>query len=165
MAEKQLKNKEKVLFSLKRSRKAFFLEYGCFLFLIVLLLFSFKQEMMMKPAVKMIIFGLAMASLASAEFSRMVLRYKITSEKITIIEGIIKQNKKHIYFHPLGFVTDINIKQSSAQRVLDYGTIFVTGSGAGINSFEIKDIDNPHEVLKVIEQLIEEHKMSKITKV
>ncbi len=76
-------------------------------------------------------------------------------QKAIIVNGIIKQSKKNIYFHPLGFVPDINIKQNRIQRVLNYGTIYVQG---GSNPFEIKEIDHPLRVMDFLEELIEKNK-------
>jgi uncharacterized membrane protein YdbT with pleckstrin-like domain len=76
-------------------------------------------------------------------------------DKLVTIEGLIKQNKKNIYFHPLGFVPDINVKQSRLQRVLGIGTISVTMGG---ENFQIKDVDYPHRIIDIIEERIEASK-------
>ena len=73
-------------------------------------------------------------------------------DKLVTIDGIIKQNRKNIYFHPLGFVPDINIKQNRIQRLLNYGTISIVMGGS---NFEIKDVNNPHSIIKIIEEQIE----------
>ena len=157
MTEKEAKKKsKKILYTFKRSRKSFLLEYACGLFLLVLLLITTSKGIHVKPTISYSVLGISLFSLASIELSRLMLRYKIMEEKLTIIHGLIKQNKKHVYFHPLGFVPDINTKQSRIQRLLDYGTIFVAGAGG--NSFEIKEVNKPHKVMEIIENLIEKSK-------
>ncbi len=76
-------------------------------------------------------------------------------EKMVITEGLVKQRKQNVYYHPLGYVPDINIKQNFMQRMLNYGTISVS---TGSNSFQIKDIDNPDKVVGLLEDLIENSK-------
>ena len=103
-------------------------------------------------------FILLIAALAfiSPEISRIMLRYRITSSKISIIKGLLKQTKKNVHFLPLGYVPEINLKQSRIQRLLNYGTIFVHGSGE--NSFEIKEVDHPQKILELIEELIDKYR-------
>ena len=86
----------------------------------------------------------------------MMTRYTILPNKLTIIKGIIKHDKKNVYFHPLGFVPDLNIKQTRIQRMLSYGTIYLKGEGG--NTFTIKDISKPHKVLEMIEELIRKNR-------
>ena len=150
------KEPSKVLYTFKTSRKALLLEYICGGFLLVLLLTAYFKGIYVKPTISYFVLGLSFFSFGSAEFSRFMLRYKITGDKLTIVQGLIKQDKKHVYFHPLGFVPDINTKQSRIQRLLDSGTIFVAGAGG--NSFEIKDVNKPHKVMEIIESLIEASK-------
>ncbi len=143
--------------TLKRSRKAYLVEYACGLFLIFLLTITFVKGIRMSVNFKYFIFGLAMFSFVSVEASRIFVRYKITSKKVVIIKGLIKQNRKNVYFHPLGFVPDIDVKQDRTQRLLNYGTIYVKGSG-GDNSFEIKDVNRPHRIMNIIETLVDQNK-------
>ena len=74
---------------------------------------------------------------------------------MTFIKGIIKKHHKHVYFHPLGFVPDINVKQGWLQRFLNYGTISIQVSD---EKFKLKDIDDPHFIMKEIEELIHGNK-------
>ena len=155
MKEEQTKNQiknHKIPFIIRKSRKAFLIEYGCGLFLFILLFLSYFNSIALKSEVKYFVLALAIFSIASAEVPRIITRYGIGEDKMVVIHGIIKQDKKNIYYHPLGFVPDINIKQSRMQRVLDCGTIYVSGSEG--NTFEIKDIDSPHEIMKIIERQI-----------
>ena len=55
----------------------------------------------------------------------------------------------------MGFVPDIDIKQSRIQRLLGYGSISITMGG---EHFVIKDLNRPHKVMKMIENQIEESK-------
>jgi uncharacterized membrane protein YdbT with pleckstrin-like domain len=140
---------------LKRSRKAYITEYTSGVLILLFTIILYSKGIYLNKGLYYFVVGFAFFSIGSAEFSRMFLRYRITSEKIIIIKGLIKQSKKNVYYHPLGFVPDINLKQNRMQRLLNFGTIFVDAGG---NSFEIKDINKPHKVMEMIENLIGHNK-------
>ncbi|MBT4935548.1 PH domain-containing protein [Candidatus Woesearchaeota archaeon] len=147
---------DRILYSFRKTRKAFLIEYVCGGLLIVLVLFSAIWITNFSNSIRFFVLGLGIVLLGYTEISRYMYRYKITNEKIIISHGLIKHNRKNVYFHPLGFVPDINIKQGHLQRILGYGTIDVE-AGKG-KTFEIKDIEDPHRIMKVIEELIQRHK-------
>lgn len=149
------KNFEHLLYILKRSRKAFFPEYFCGFFLLILLGINYFKGYISNQLLIYFLLGLAVFSLISAEYSRMILKYTFMPEKMVITEGLVKQRKQNVYYHPLGYVPDINIKQNFMQRMLNYGTISVS---TGSNSFQIKDVDNPDQVVGLLEDLIENSK-------
>lgn len=151
----ELNHRKKVLKSFKKTRKAFLSEYFCGFFLFFFFGFISLRGVRLPSLANFFVIGFALFCLAYAEGSRIFVRYKITPEKLIIIQGIIKQNRKNIYFHPLGFVIDINVRQGRIQRFLNYGTVFVKG---GDNSFEIKDINQPHQILNLVEDLIKSNK-------
>ncbi len=155
MFKKLKKNDSNILYSFKRSRKAFLLEYGCGFFILFLLAAASFKGFHLKPTLHYLVIGLGISAIASIEFSRLMLNYKITPDKIVVSEGIIKQDRKNVYFHPLGFVPDIDTKQSRIQRLLDYGNISITMGG---EHFVIKDLNSPHKVMEIIEDLIEKSK-------
>ncbi len=148
-------HEEEVLLELRKSRKAYTLEYGCAVVIMGLLLALIIKGVVLKPF--LIYAGLIIAgfAVAFAEISRGFVRYKITPTKLVILHGILKQSKKNVYWQPLGFVPDINLKQGRLQRLLDYGTVYIT-SGGEQNSMEIKDVNNPQYIMEYIEQLIDE---------
>lgn len=154
MGEKSKPKEEKIVF--RKSRKAYMVEYACGLILLLLLFSIHLHGIMLKPKVAYFFLGISLLPLAFAEISRMLSKYQITMDKLTITEGLIKQAKKKIYFHPLGFIPDINIHQGRIQRLLDYGTIFVKCAQG--NAFEVKDVNQPHEIMKIIERRVEENK-------
>jgi uncharacterized membrane protein YdbT with pleckstrin-like domain len=150
------KKEDELILSLRRSRKSFLVEYGCALFLVVFLLLLRSSGVALSRPIHLLVVGSALFSAGSAEFARQLLRYKITDSKITIIRGIIQQNKKNIYFHPLGFVPDLNTRQNRLQRILNIGTIFVAGGED--NTFEISDVSRPKQVMETIEGLIAQNR-------
>jgi hypothetical protein len=154
---KEKQKKFDIPFIIRKSRKSYVIEYSCGTFLLILLLLSYLTSMNLKQEIQSFILGLGLFALASAEISRILTSYKIGHDKIEVVHGLIKQDKKNVYYHPLGFVPDINIKQGRLQRVLGYGTIYVA-AGSGGNSFEIKDVDDPHKIIEVIEKQIEINK-------
>ena len=148
--------KEQTLKVLRKTRKAFIIEYGCATFLLILLAYLSLKKITLKPIISNLAYSLTFISLLSAELSRRMISYKIFPTKLTIIKGIIKHDKKNVYFHPLGFVPDLNVKQTRLQRLFSYGTIYLKGGGG--NTFTIKDVSNPHKILEMIEELIRKNR-------
>lgn len=146
-----LNGEEKTLLTLKGSRKAFVAEYGCGLLSLVGLGILYLKGIAVPTILNYFMLGFSVFSIGSAEYSRLVTRYRLTPSKLVIIKGIIKQHKKNVYYHPLAFIPDLNTKQSRIQRILNYGTIFVNAGG---NSFELKNISKPLKMVGVIEELI-----------
>lgn len=146
-------DEEKIIVTLRHSRKSFLLEYVCGLFLLILAISSlFKGGNMYKVASPFL--ALSMVGLVSTEIRRFYGdRYNIMQTKLSVIKGIFRVRKRNIYYQPLGFIPDFNIKQTFVQRLLGYGTVFVH---VGNTALELRDVDNPHEVLKMFERLIEE---------
>lgn len=151
-----MEKEEKVITILRKSRKAFIIEYACSFILVVLLIATSVKGIPLPPLFKYFILGIAAFALISAELSRALIKYKVTDSKVIIIKGLIKQARKNVHFLPLGYVPEINTHQGRIQRLLNVGTIFVHGSAQ--NSFEIKDVNEPQRVLELIEQLIEENR-------
>lgn len=148
--------------SLKKSRKAYFIEYSCgFILLLILLVIKLKGWNAPQTMIYYI-GGIGIFAIGYAEFARSITRYKITESKIIIAHGFIKQDKKNVYYQPLGYVIDLNVKQKHLQRILNYGTVYLKAGGE--SSFEIKDVDRPQRVLELIEQLIEENRLTNINK-
>lgn len=143
---------EKVLLVLRKSRKAFLIEYACGFIILLLLLATYIKGLRFPSFITDLILILGIVSIGFAEISRIFLRYIISSQKISIIRGLIKQTKKNINYHPLAFVPDISLKQNRIQRILNYGTVSVE---SGTSSFEINEIDSPQRVMELLETLIE----------
>jgi membrane protein YdbS with pleckstrin-like domain len=151
------KNEEDVvLYSLKKSRRAFLLEYACGTFALMGMTILILSGVHIARFLQYIIIAFAIFAVGSAEINRILERYKITPSKIIITKGILQQRRKSVHFHPLGFVPDINTKQGRIQRLLNYGTVFVSGSGE--NAFEIKDISHPQKIMRLIEDLIDKNR-------
>lgn len=150
-----MSEKEEILLKLRKTRKAFLIEYASGAFLLILIVVALSQEIKIPRLPMGFLVGMTVLAFASAEFSRILVRYRITPEKVEIIKGLIRQHKKNVHFHPLGFVPDINVRQNFAQRLLGYGTIFVEGAGGQL---EIHDVNNPHSILKLLEERIEKNR-------
>ena len=145
-----------VPFTLFRTRKAFWVEYLCGILVLTILPLSYLGGLRLTWKAHIFLLAVGLIILGYAEVHRLMLRYKVSDEKLIIMNGWIKQEKKNLYFHALGFIPDINIKQNRIQRILGYGAIFVIGGGT--NTFEIKDVSHPHQVMEMIEDLIENSK-------
>lgn len=151
---------EEVLMSLKQSRKAFLVEYACGLFILGAFWWLNAQGLKLSRTLSYMIIGLGVIIIAIPELYRLTPRYKITTSKLIVIEGILKQQRKNVYYHPLGFVPDLNVSQTAVQRLLDYGSIFLRGSDQ--NTFEIRNINSPQEILAWLEELIDKNRRNKV---
>ncbi|GEM_PF-1641224 len=149
---------DQVLVTLRHSRKAYFLEYLCSFFLFSLGVFSLFSDSNIPNKISLLFLGLGILGAASTELRRYYGdRYKVMRTKLSVIKGVLKVRKRNIYYQPLSFVPDLNLRQSALQRVLGYGTIFMHVGNAGL---ELRDIDNPNEIIRMLEGLIEKTKSS-----
>jgi membrane protein YdbS with pleckstrin-like domain len=150
-------SEDSALMNLRSSRLGFIVEYACATFIFAgFLVLAMKGKSPIFP-IKVLGFGIGIIAIASAEIARAITRYTISEAKLTIVTGIVKQTRKHVYFHPLGFVPDLNVNQGRINRMLGIGTVYLK-AGGGENTFEIKDVQHPHRVLKLIEELIDSNK-------
>jgi uncharacterized membrane protein YdbT with pleckstrin-like domain len=150
------KFEEKQLYAWQQTRRAYLAEYACGLFLLASLLVLYGRGVVLQSYFAYIVGGVGVGAVLSAEFHRFTTRYRVTNKKFTIIQGIIKQTKKNVYFQPLAFIPDLNMKQSRLERFLGYGTVFVEGGATG--TFYVRNVNNPHKVMEQIQQLIDENK-------
>lgn len=150
------KEKETILKTFRRTRKAFIIEYACGILLLLLLGFLSIKGISVKNQLTYFVLGISLVSIGSAELSRLFVRYQITENKMVIIRGFIKQSKKNVYFQALAYIPDLNVRQSSLQRLLHFGSVYLKTGGE--HTFEIRDIDNPQQILDTIERLIEHNK-------
>ena len=144
----------RLLRTLRKTRKAFIIEYFASAVLIILSFIIYLKNF--PKNFSNIGFMIGFLILIYAEGSRLFTSYKIQEDKIIIVKGIIKHERKAVYYHPLGFVPDINIRQGRIERLLGYGTIYVKAGAS--HTFEIKDINSPHKILELIEGLIKKSK-------
>jgi uncharacterized membrane protein YdbT with pleckstrin-like domain len=147
-----MSNDKKEGFELKKSRKAFIWEYTCGVLLLIILFTSYLKEINIHYYFQYFILILAIFCFAYAELNRLATVYLISEHKITIMQGLISKNKKHVDMYAVGFLPDINVSQTLVQRVLNFGSIYVENGGK--NAFTIKDINNPQGMMEKIEQLI-----------
>ena len=145
-----------ILKTYRRTRKAFIIEYTCAAILILLVLAFIISGTVLPNFIYWVVVIIVILILSWTELSRAFVRYNITPGKLVIINGIIQQKKKNVYFHPLAYVPDINLHQSRLQRILNYGSIFVSGDQS--ETFQVKDVDSPKKVLEFIEEMIEKNK-------
>ncbi|MBU0470296.1 MAG: PH domain-containing protein [Nanoarchaeota archaeon] len=145
--------KSEAILTLNSARRCFLPEYCCGLLLLFLLFAAYQKGISLPRPAIYFVGGLGLLSIGIAEYTRFFGdRYKVFEDKLLMINGMINVNKKMLYYHPLAFVPDMNIKQTAWERLLGYGTIFITVSG---ERFEIKNVTNPNFVLEMFEQLID----------
>ncbi len=146
-----------MLYKIRKSRKAFLTEYVCGGSLVIGVILLYTMNLVSSIYFLGTVLGLGVFALLSAEVSRMMVRYIILPTKIIITKGLVQQTRQNVYFRPLGFATDINLRQGRLQRLLGYGTIYLRGSEAE-NAFELADIDYPEDMMRTIEELIEQNR-------
>jgi len=88
--------------------------------------------------------------LITPEIVRSYIKCTLKQNKIDITTGIF--NKKHRKFFT-NTITDIHIKQSLIQRILNYGTIKVSSFSQG-GEIILGNVDKPQEAVAEIEKLI-----------
>ena len=142
-----------MLTTVRKTRKSFLVEYGCAAFLIILMAALYSKGVVLGK-LSLLVVGVAMVSIGTAELSRLMHKVQLTSSKILIVDGLIRQSKKHIY---VGLISDINSKQGVVQRLLNYGNIHVR-SASGEGELHIKDVNQPAKLMNQIEDLIEKYK-------
>lgn len=153
------KKREKVrpLLRLRQARRSFLIEYICGFSLLLFLLVFKIENLSLSPILHNFVLGLSLFTIGSVEFRRYTgFQYDVLPKKLIITEGIIKQQKKNVYYTPLGFIPDMNLHQSRVERLLNYGTITVKISDQ--NRVEIKNICEPQKVVKLLEDLLKENK-------
>ncbi|MEW5896763.1 MAG: PH domain-containing protein [Nanoarchaeota archaeon] len=156
---KETETSDNFLITFRKTRKVFLLEYAAGFLLLSLLVASYLEDVFVRREIQYFVLGLALFAFVYVEGSRLFVRYEIQPKKVVIVHGLFKQAKKNVYFQPLGYLPDLNIKQNRMQRLLNYGTIYVKSSGEV--TFEINDIDDPQKVMKLLEDLIEKSRMEK----
>ena len=144
---------EVVLRRLRRSRKSFYVEYVCALVVLLLLgvVHLFKNSV--SEYITYSIGGFVVLAIITPEIERWFSRFTITTKKVVVTHGLIKQVKENVYFQPLAFQTDLHVKQDRVGRFLNYGSIQLTGQGD--DKVWVKDIDSPMKILDIIEGLVD----------
>ncbi len=145
---------EKIIYNLNRTRKAFLVEYICAFILLAILLVSYQKGITEITRFSIYIVMFIISIVVATELSRLIHRVKITSSKILIIDGLIKQSKKHVF---MSYITDVDAKQSYIGRILRFGNIHLK-SASGEGTLEIRDVNNPERVMENIENLVEKHR-------
>ena len=139
---------------IKRTRRAFIIEYTCVLILLLLLLFSSSGDISLPNWLNFLSISMAILILVSIEVVRLNHRAVITNSKVLIIDGLLKQTKKHIWIYA---ITDIEMHQNYVQRLLGYGNIHLR-SASGQQALHLKNINSPEQIMEKLEELIEKYK-------
>jgi len=148
---------EEISIKVSTSRRAFLLEYACVLTLISILGYSRLNQIVLPERFNYSIVTLIVLILISTELLKASHRAIITSSKVIIFDGLVKQTQKHIW---ISSITDVDIHQNPWQRLFNYGEIHLR-SASGERTLRLKNIANPVQVLETLERLIEKYKYTK----
>ncbi|MDP3989579.1 MAG: PH domain-containing protein [archaeon] len=151
-----MEEKEQVLKILRKTRKAYLPEYFCGVVILLMILLANTRGVAIPDVILYTGLFVGFFAVSFAELSRLVTRYKITNTKLVVIDGIIKQHKKTVYFGSLAYVPDLNVNQNRIGRILNYGSVYLRSAGVQESTFDIKDVNSPLKILSLIENLVAE---------
>ena len=153
-----LKNNEKIIWYSPPSFKALFLwviiylvlYFLFFIFVIIAFLFTGKPiteilKLFVVLTINPIVWGLPLIFSIKPIISLLTTEYAITHQRVICKIGLIRRNVEEIN---LSSIESIIVDQSIIGRLLNYGTIII--SGRGTSKVNFKDIDNVIEVRKLI---------------
>ena len=145
-----LKNNEKLIFKSSQSIKSLF--FWSFIFgfigLVLVLLKGFVIIMGVSPTgynLYLIYWSVLLFFVIKNLITYFTTEYGITNTRVISKQGLIRRDIEEIN---LSSIESINVNQSIIGRILNYGTIIV--SGRGTSKVIFKDIDNVVEVRKLI---------------
>ena len=134
----------------RTSRKVYILDYIIAFGLIFALLFAeFKgftlNSFVMGSATLLVATGIILP-----ETKRIMTSYKVNGNYLIVVHGLLRKGVKRV---DLKTITGIELSQNFWQRMLNYGTIDIH-SASGPNSMKIKNIDQPHDFVTLLEEKI-----------
>ena len=145
-----LKNNEKLAFKSSQSIKSLF--FWSFIFgfigLTLVLLKGFVIIMGVSPTgynLYLIYWSVLLFFVIKNLITYFTTEYGITNKRVISKQGLIRRDIEEIN---LSSIESINVNQSIIGRILNYGTIII--SGRGTSKVIFKDIDNVVEVRKLI---------------
>jgi len=144
-----LKNNEKLIFQSSQSIKYLFFWSFIFgvigLLIIFLKVFTLIMKLHENYYFEIIYFSIFTFYLIKNLITYLTTEYGITSTRVISKEGLIRRDIEEI---SLSSIESINVTQSIIGRILNYGTIVI--SGRGTSKVIFKDIDKVVEIRKLI---------------
>jgi len=144
-----LKNNEKLIFQSSQSIKYLFFWSFIFgvigLLIIFLKVFTLVMKLHTNYYFEIIYFSIFTFYLIKNLITYLTTEYGITSTRVISKEGLIRRDIEEI---SLSSIESINVTQSIIGRILNYGTIVI--SGRGTSKVIFKDIDKVVEIRKLI---------------
>jgi len=144
-----LKNNEKLIFQSSQSIKSLFFWSFIFgvigLLIIFLKVFTLVMKLHANYYFEITYFSIFTFYIIKNLITYLTTEYGITSTRVISKEGLIRREIEEI---SLSSIESINVSQSIIGRILNYGTIVI--SGRGISKVVFKDIDKVVEIRKLI---------------
>lgn len=139
-----LKSNEKLAFKSSQSVKSLF--FWSFIFSLIGILFVFSKAFtFLMGGFNLIYWSVVFFFIIKNLIIYFTTEYGITNTRTISKEGLIR---RHIEEINLSSIESINVNQTMIGRILNYGTIII--SGRGTSKVIFKDIDNVVEVRKLI---------------
>ena len=140
-----LKNNEKLIFKSSQSIKSLFFWSFIFGFIGLALVLLKGFVIIMGVSLYLIYWSVLLFFVIKNLIIYFTTEYGITNTRVISKQGLIRRDIEEIN---LSSIESINVNQSIIGRILNYGTIIV--SGRGTSKVIFKDIDNVVEVRKLI---------------
>ncbi len=157
--DKHVGSNERIIYRCRPSRRAFLMEYiAFFVALIINLIIIYpiifgELNRATSAVIKTVgyIFGIiTLIILIRVEYKIWSRRYALTDQRLMTSEGIFSENfKSSVYYK----VTDIGLRQSFFDKILNTGTIFINTAGSDGVELLLDRIANPFFVKKNISDM------------
>jgi len=145
---------EKVLFFVKKSRKAYLDRYIMIILLVGLASYSFTRKTILMSRFFWIFLIIAAFLLIVSEILLHTKRLIVTNRRSILNEGILKHHSTTINY---SLITEISSRQSFFQRILNVGDLTIHTSGGKLHDLNIDRISSPGKIKKTMEHLMSMH--------
>jgi uncharacterized membrane protein YdbT with pleckstrin-like domain len=159
--DSQLNNTEKILYRCRPARRAFIGEYLLFFFVMLLTFTSLystliswvKNNIVVSAITTILFFMLLMISiilLVKVEYKIWSKKYTLTNHKVMCSEGIFTEKFSSTVY---GKITDIGLKQTFFDKVMNTGTIGIDTAGTDKTELIFENIARPFKIKDKISEL------------
>jgi len=153
MAKKET-GSETIIIKIRGSRKHYIPIYFMILILIFIIFFLKTQELPINRNVVIAAIVFCILGIKGTEAHRFLSYYQITNHYLVYSKGIFSNDIKRIF---IPTISDIVLKQSFWQRLLNYGNVMIHRYTQGA-IIEVKNISNPERFIDILERRMDELK-------
>jgi len=140
----------KDLITIRNSRKAYLPAYLMILAVIALLIYLKIEEFPLHPYALIAAAVFIIGTIKTTEIHRLRNYYEITSNYMIHKKGLFTKEIKRIF---IPTISDIGLKQTPWQRLLNYGTVKIHRYSEG-PTIDVKNINSPIEFMDILEGVL-----------